>query len=333
MNMESPERYTCLVVLGPTAVGKTALAVRLADAFNGEIISADSRQVYRGLDIGSGKDLCEYKLPSGRVIPYHLIDIADVSAEYSVYNYQRDFYRVFPEITARHKLPVVCGGTGMYLDSVIRGYRFSHVPENAELRARLAEKSLEELAAMLRELKHDAGTELHNSTDTDERHRVIRAIEIAVFDKQDDKLKKDAAPKRPDIRPFIIGTKFSRAAVRRRARERLRARMKDGLLDEVRRLHENGADWERLDRLGLEYRFAASFLRGQIQSEDELFETLAAAICRFIKRQETWFRGMERKGVCIHWLPFGENEEDCTADCRAQAALKMIADERCCFDI
>ncbi|AEE16523.1 tRNA (adenosine(37)-N6)-dimethylallyltransferase MiaA [Treponema brennaborense] len=302
--------YTCVIVLGPTACGKTALAVRLADALNGEILSADSRQVYRALDIGSGKDLDEFNLTgedgSVHPVPYHLIDIASLPAEYSVFDYQRDFYRAFADTVSRGKLPVVAGGTGMYLDAVVRGYDLVQVPTNEALRARLAGRSMEELAAYLLNLK----PELHNSTDLTERHRLLRAIEIEEFSQSGDaQILKASLPPRPNIEPLILGTTFPRDVLRKNITKRLRSRLKDGMIDEVRRIYESGVEWQRLERLGLEYRFIAEYLQGKIPSEDELFRTLNIAIGQFAKRQETWFRGMERKGVRIYWLSPGTVEQ------------------------
>jgi tRNA dimethylallyltransferase len=288
----------CVVILGPTATGKTGLAVHLARTFGGEIISADSRQVYRGLDIGSGKDLGEYG-----DTPYHLIDVADLSGEYSVFNFQKDFYRVFPEIRARGNLPVIAGGTGMYLDAVIRGYSMKEVPVNEPLRASLETLSLDELAARLLTLKSD----IHNRTDLIERPRLVRAIEIAEYSRANGEA--PVSDVRPEIRPVILGVKFERACLRARIRARLEARMDEGLVEEVRNLHDAGFSWERLERLGLEYRFTAEFLQEKIDEKSAYVEGLYTAICQFAKRQETWFRGMERKGVKIEWVPEGNRGE------------------------
>lgn len=285
-----------VVVLGPTATGKTGLAVWLARRFSGEIISADSRQVYRGLDIGSGKDLAEY----GEV-RHHLIDVTDLRSEYSVFNFQRDFRAAFADVAARGKLPIVAGGTGMYLDAVIRGYEMVEVPVNENLRAELDRLSIGELAARLTALKDD----VHNKTDLVERPRLVRAIEIAEY-KRDVSGSRDARSDRIAIRPLILGVRFPRAELRARIRARLDSRMAEGLVDEVRALHDSGASWERLERLGLEYRHAAEYLQGKISSEREFVESLYIAICQFAKRQETWFRGMERKGVEIHWIESGD---------------------------
>lgn len=328
-----PENYNCVVILGPTAVGKTGVGVGVADYYNGQIISADSRQVYKGLDIGSGKDLDEYILDKGksteRKIPYHLIDNADVKDEYNVFNYQKDFYKIFSELQSKNILPVIVGGTGMYLDSIVRGYDLVEVPTNQELRKSLAGKNEIELTQILSELKIKAGSKLHNSTDITERHRLLRAIEIEVFmqekksnpqlnnyrNSEDDKM----LP-RPEIKPIIIGTTFERSILRDNVTKRLKQRLQEGMIEEVKSIHESGISWERLERLGLEYRFVAEFLQGKILTEQELFEKLNTAIHQFVKRQETWFRGMERKGVNIFWL----NRDVKTKDTRVQQVVDYI---------
>lgn len=299
MPSANEKNCNCVVVLGPTAVGKTGIGVRIALQRHGEIISADSRQVYTGLDIGSGKDIADYTV-DGVTVPYHLIDISDIAHEYNVFNYQQDFYRVFPELQFRSVLPVVVGGTGMYLDSVIRNYDLVPVPENRELRAELETKTLEELGKLLLSLK----PELHTREDLLHRDRCIRAIEIAECMRSSAaaEIRRKMVP-RPDIRPLVIGTTLERSVLRENVSSRLRQRLNDGMIDEVKTLHENGASWERLEGLGLEYKFVSEFLEGKIKTEDELYEKLNIAIRRFAKRQETWFRGMEKKGVCIHWLP------------------------------
>ena len=307
--------YNCVVVLGPTAVGKTSIGVQIAHKFGGEIISADSRQTYKGLDIGSGKDLCEYCI-DGKNIPYHLIDITDLSMEYNVFHYQQDFYKVFTDLLNRKILPVIVGGTGMYLDAVVRNYDFVLVPENVELRKELEKKSLEELDEMLLSLKPD----LHNKSDLLERDRVIRAIEIATcMNSPEADVIRSKMIARPDIRPLIIGTTFDRNLVRQNIEIRLKERLDNGLVEEVEGLHNSGFSWERLEKLGLEYRFCSLFLQGKIKSKDELFEKLNIAIRQFAKRQETWFRGMEAKGVEINWLPAVQDK-----NMRISAALSLV---------
>lgn len=308
--------YNCIILLGPTAVGKTSLGVKLASTLNTEIISADSRQVYKGLDIGSGKDLCEYTV-DGKDIPYHLIDITDLSEEYNVFHYQQDFYKVFKVLSEKGIIPVVVGGTGMYLDSIIRSYDMIFVPENMEFRKNLDGKSLEELDKMLLELK----PELHNRTDLEIKERVVRALEIAVFMKSDEcKAQKEKSETRLPLNPLILGTTIERSLLRKNIEKRLLERLDEGMIEEVDGLHTNGASWNRLERLGLEYKFVSEFLQGKIKSKDELFALLFQAICRFAKRQETWFRGMERKGVKINWLTNENNIDKKYSD-----AMKLIS--------
>ncbi|HEY3308300.1 MAG TPA: tRNA (adenosine(37)-N6)-dimethylallyltransferase MiaA [Desulfuromonadaceae bacterium] len=280
--------FNLLTILGPTASGKTCLAVALASELGGEIISADSRQVFRGMDIGTGKDLHEY----GQV-PYHLIDILDAGREFSLFTFQRLFIKAFEEITARQRLPILCGGTGLYLDAILRRYRLVEVPENQLLRAEMAEKRDLELAALLQELRPSQ----HNTTDLLDRERTIRAIEIARHELES---VSEVEPL-PDIRPLVIGIRWERPELRRRITERLRQRLDQGMVEEVRRLHDSGISWERLDYYGLEYRFGGAFLRGEITAND-MFQKLNSAIHDFAKRQETWFRRMEKKGVVIRWV-------------------------------
>ncbi len=322
------DTYNCIVVLGPTAVGKTAVAVQLADRLNGEVISADSRQVYKGLDIGSGKDLCEFTLPADsaaglpeRTIPSHLLDVTDLSQEFSVFNWQQQVYDVFPKIIARGHLPVICGGTGMYLDSFVRGYQLLSVPTNVPLRNSLNGKTDEELIQILSDLK---GGNLHNHTDTDERHRLIRAIEIETYQKEHTGDVTVIEMPRPDIRPFIIGTTFPRDLLRAGIERRLKARFAEGMIDEVKGLHDAGFSWERMERLGLEYRFISEYLEGKIPTYEELYRQLNIAIGQFAKRQETWYRRMEKMGVKIHWLPCDGSSQQCSVEWRTTQALAMI---------
>ncbi len=298
-------KYNSIVLLGPTASGKTSLAVRLAYNFNLEIISADSRQVYKGLDLGSGKDLDEYNY-SGKNIPYHLIDVTDLNSEYNVFDFTKDFYRAFKNITGRNIIPLIAGGTGMYLDAVIRKYELVEVPENPEFHQNLLSKPLEELSKLLLSLKPD----LHNKTDLEDKARVIKAIEIASYMQSDEYLKnKEELLKRPDIQPLILGTSLERPLLRKNIKKRLDERFAQGMIEEVENLHKQGFSYERMERLGLEYRFISEYLEGKITSKEELSEKLYTAICQFAKRQETWFRGMERKGVKINWLT-KENSQD-----------------------
>ena len=316
-----PAEYNCICVLGPTAVGKTPLAVALANAFDGEVISVDSRQVYKYLDIGSGKDLCEYAV-NGKPIPYHLIDVTELPTEYSVFDYQAEVYKVFPEILARNKVPVFCGGTGMYLQSVVQGLDLVEVPCNEELRNELSGKSEQELTEILLNLKNG---KLHNKTDTEDRHRLLRAIEIEVFQQNNQEIPKtNRMPPRPDIRPFIIGTTFPREILRLGIKMRLSARVDEGLIPEVEKLNKMGIGYDRLERLGLEYRFVSEYLEGKIPSKEELISKLYIAIGQFAKRQETWFRRMEKQGVKIHWLPFDGSEEARSVAWRLEKAIQLI---------
>jgi tRNA dimethylallyltransferase len=301
------EHRNLLVVLGPTASGKTGLAVRLARRIGGEILSADSRQVYRGMDLGTGKDLAEYGC-SEDLVPFHLIDICDPGEEFSVFAFQELFYACFREILRRGRIPVLAGGTGLYLDAVLRGYRMVAVPENPEFHAILAGEQMESLRRRLLSLCPDA----HNSTDLLERDRLIRAIEIAEFSQ--------THPRDPEtpgvVSPLVIGIRCERNELRRKITLRLQARLEAGMIDEVRRLHDRGGiAWKRLESFGLEYRYISLYLQQKITRE-EMFQTLNTRIHQFAKRQETWFRRMERNGVRIHWIE-GADEE---------AALGMIAD-------
>ena len=312
---ENGQKCNCVIILGPTAVGKTAIGVQVALQRCGEIISADSRQVYKDLDIGSGKDLSDYTV-NGVSVPYHLIDITDVSREYNVFSYQQDFYQVFSGLLKRGVLPVVVGGTGMYLDAVVRNYDLVTVPENKTLRSELSCLSIEELGKRLLALKPD----IHTREDLLHRDRCIRAIEIAecMCGTRAEEIRKSMV-QRPDIKPLVIGTTLERTLLRERISQRLRQRLGEGMVEEVKSLHEQGASWERLETLGLEYRYVSEYLEGKILSEDELYDKLNTAIRQFAKRQETWFRGMEKKGVVIHWLPPVADK-----DVRVSAALALV---------
>ena len=284
-------KYDILVITGPTASGKTSLAAALASRISGEIISADSRQVYRKMNLGTGKDYDEY-IVGGSKIAYHLIDIADPGYKYSVYEYQRDFLKVLSNMRLRNKLPVVCGGSGMYIDSVISGYRLIEVPPDKEFRASMADKSLEDLTEILAAYK-----KLHNKTDTDTRKRAIRAIEI-------ERYIRNSVENRtlfPEINPLVVGVSFSRETRRERITERLKQRFELGMVDEVRDLLNQGVTPEDLMYYGLEYKYVTLHILGHITHE-EMFRSLETAIHRFAKRQMTWFRGMERKGIKIHWI-------------------------------
>lgn len=285
------EKYDLVVITGPTATGKTSLAARLAMHLGGEVVSADSRQVYRGMDIGTGKDLSDYVV-DGIKVPYHMIDIVAPGYKYNVYEYQRDFLAVYNDLKKRSVFPVVCGGSGMYVDSIISGYRLLEVSPDYALRSELEKKTMEELIEILRGYK-----QLHNITDIDSKKRAIRAIEIEMYYNKDE----NRISSLPEIKSLIIGVKFDRETRRERISHRLRERLAGGMIDEVKGLLDRGIDSETLIYYGLEYKYITLYLNGKI-SYDEMFRCLEIAIHRFAKRQMTWFRSMERKGIMIHWL-------------------------------
>ncbi|MCD4748372.1 MAG: tRNA (adenosine(37)-N6)-dimethylallyltransferase MiaA [Thermoanaerobaculales bacterium] len=283
-----------LVILGPTASGKTRLGVELARDLKAEIISADSRQVYRELDIGSGKDLEEYRT-GGPPVAHHLIDIVDLEVEFNVFDFQKRFYETFEELQSRSTPGIVVGGSGLYLEAVLKGYRMVEVPENPALRTELISLSTEELGRRLQTHR-----EVHNTTDLVDRDRLVRAVEIAEYS-----LDHQPEPG-PRINSIVLGVRWDRAVLRKRIRERLALRLQGGLIEEVRDLHERGISWEKLHFLGLEYRFVSEFLQGRIRNRNDLQQKLAAAIAAFAKRQETWFRRMQRRGTEIHWIDRGD---------------------------
>ena len=285
--------YNALIVLGATATGKTRYAVEGALKLGAEIISADSRQVYKGLDIGSGKDLEEYG-----AVPYHLIDIRELGDEYNVFAFQRDVYSLFPKILSRNAFPIIAGGTPLYIDSIARGYAMPSVPIDSSFRADCNVLSLEELCDMLSSLKE----EIHNKTDLVNRERVIRAIEIAKYTKEHPDYIATLRRERPEIKPRIVGLHFEKAELEKRIYKRLISRIDSGMIEEVEMLHSNGKSWELLESLGLEYRFTAQFLQGKIPTKEEYISILFHHICKFAKRQKTWFRKMERAGVKIEWI-------------------------------
>ena len=280
-----------ITILGPTASGKTKVAAQLAARLDAEIISADSRQVYRRMDLGTGKDLEDYVV-DGKAIPYHLIDIVEPGTKYNVFEYQRDFLEAYADIKARGKRVIVCGGTGLYLESVLRGYRLSPVPQNPELRERLQGKSLAELTDMLKQFKT-----LHNTTDVDSPARAIRAIEIASYYEH---TPIDDRPF-PTLSSYTIGIEVDRETRRQRISQRLRQRLDAGMVEEVRGLLREGIAPEDLLYYGLEYKYLTLHATGAMDFE-EMSERLEIAIHQFAKRQMTWFRGMERRGVEIHWM-------------------------------
>lgn len=280
-----------ITILGPTASGKTGVAVKLAAEIDAEIISADSRQVYRRMDLGTGKDLEDYCI-NGKNIPYHLIDIAEPGTKYNVYEYQKDFLQAYNDIRSRGKKVIVCGGTGLYLESVLRSYRLSPVPQNPELRENLSGKSLEELTHILSQYKT-----LHNTTDVDSAQRAIRAIEIAEYYKH---TPIDDRPF-PTLNSYVIGIDVDRETRRQRISARLKQRLDNGMVDEVKRLLAEGIPADDLIYYGLEYKFLTLYAIGEM-SYEEMFRQLEIAIHQFAKRQMTWFRGMERRGIEIHWM-------------------------------
>ncbi|WP_320110452.1 tRNA (adenosine(37)-N6)-dimethylallyltransferase MiaA [Draconibacterium orientale] len=281
-----------VTILGPTATGKTGLAAHLAAQLNGEVISADSRQVYRGMDLGTGKDYEDYFV-DGVEVPSHLVDIEDAGAHYNVYRFQTDFIRVFQEIQSRGKFPVLCGGSGLYLEAVLRNYRLIEVPPNKELRKELEGKSLEELTEILKNLK----PELHNETDVETDRRAIRAIEIEYYYRNHPQEDSEM----PEINSLNVGIDFDREMRRQRITTRLKQRLDEGMLDEVQKLLDSGLTPEQLIYYGLEYKFLTLHLIGEL-SFDEMFSKLEIAIHQFAKRQMTWFRGMEKRGTKIHWI-------------------------------
>jgi len=289
-----------ITILGPTASGKTPLAAALAQQIGGEIISADSRQVYRRMDIGTGKDLADYRLVVDGCavdIPYHLIDICEPGTKYNLFQYQQDFFDAYQDIRSRGVVPVLCGGTGLYIEAVLKGYKLSPVPQNPELRARLEGKTLAELTEMLTDLKAQTGTVMHNKTDVDSCQRAIRAIEIETYNLE------HPVPRRelPPVESLIIGVNIDREARREKITRRLKARLEEGMIDEVRGLIAEGIPADDLIYYGLEYKFVTEYVVGKT-TYDEMFTRLEIAIHQFAKRQMTWFRGMERRGFEIHWI-------------------------------
>ncbi len=285
-----------ITILGPTASGKTALAAALAADTGAEIISGDSRQVYRRMDIGTGKDITDYVV-DGRKVPYHLIDIAEPGTKYNLFQYQHDFLKAYDDITARGVLPILCGGTGLYIESVLKGYRLASVPENKTLRMSLEGKTLGELTAILIELKQRNGSNMHNTTDVDTAKRAIRAIEIETFNGENP----TAAAMMPSIDSLVIGIDIEREERRRKISARLKSRLEEGMVDEIRALLDSGIPADDLIYYGLEYKFVTEYIIGKL-SYDEMYGRLEIAIHQFAKRQMTWFRGMERRGIHIHWI-------------------------------
>ena len=281
-----------ITILGPTASGKTPVAAHLAAEIGGEIISADSRQVYRRMDIGTGKDLADY----GKV-PYHLIDICEPGTKYNLFEYQQDFFDAYQDIQRRGAVPILCGGTGLYIEAVLKGYKLSPVPQNPALRSSMEGKSLDELTKMLVELKARNGSHMHNKTDVDSCQRAIRAIEIETYNLEHPMPRRELPP----VESLIVGIDIDRELRRQKITRRLKARLDEGMIDEVKRLLDEGIPAEDLIYYGLEYKFVTEYLTGK-SSYDEMFQRLEIAIHQFAKRQMTWFRGMERRGFKINWI-------------------------------
>jgi len=303
VSKDSPARRM-ITILGPTASGKTDLATHLAARLNAEIINADSRQVYRGMDIGTGKDLADYVV-EGHVIPYHLIDICEPGTKYNLFRYQQDFLDCYEDIRSRGALPILCGGTGLYIEAVLKGYSLSPVPQNPDLRTELDGKNLDELTNILVDLKRRNHSVMHNKTDVDSCQRAIRAIEIETYN-----LTKPTEERQcPPIDSLIIGVDIDREERRRKITKRLKERLKAGMIDEVDGLLKRGIPAEDLIYYGLEYKFVTEYLIGKL-SYDEMFQQLEIAIHQFAKRQMTWFRGMERRGFTIHWVNAARKMED-----------------------
>ena len=321
-----------ITILGPTASGKTPLAAALAHEIGGEIISADSRQVYRRMDIGTGKDLADYRLvvdgsstsgakcgtPSAVDIPYHLIDICEPGTKYNLFQYQQDFYDAYQNIRSRGVVPILCGGTGLYIEAVLKGYKLSPVPQNQELRQQLEGKTLDELTQMLVELKRQNGSVMHNTTDVDSCQRAIRAIEIEEYNLHTPMPKRELPP----VDSLIIGVNIDREARRAKITRRLKARLEEGMIDEVRGLLDEGIPAEDLIYYGLEYKFVTEYLMGQT-SYEEMFTRLEIAIHQFAKRQMTWFRGMERRGFKINWIDATLPMEE-----KIKIIIKLITDDK-----
>ena len=289
-----------ITILGPTASGKTPVAARLAAEIGGEVISADSRQVYRRMDIGTGKDLADFQFTihnSPFTIPYHLIDIREPGTKYNLFEYQQDFFDVYQQIRSRGAVPILCGGTGLYIEAVLKGYHLSPVPQNQALRDSLEGKSLAELTEMLKALKARNGSNMHNTTDVDSCQRAIRAIEIETYNAEHPMPRRELPP----VESLIVGIDIDRELRREKITRRLKARLENGMVEEVQALLDEGITAEDLIYYGLEYKFVTEYLTGQL-TYDEMFSRLEIAIHQFAKRQMTWFRGMERRGFKIHWI-------------------------------
>lgn len=280
-----------ITIVGPTASGKTTFACHLAYSLNTEIISGDSRQVYRSMDIGTGKDLSDYTV-NGKDIPYHLIDIREAGEKYNIFEYQHDFHEVYSDLKNRGKLPILCGGSGLYIESVLKGYSLANVPENKKLREKYADYSLKELTKILEDYKT-----LHNKTDVDTAQRAIRAIEIEEYKKENPLEQNEFPP----LNSLVIGVDIDRELRRKKISERLKARLKEGMIEEIQNILKKGIIADDLIYYGLEYKYVTLYILGQL-TYDEMYSQLEIAIHQFAKRQMTWFRGMEKRGINIHWI-------------------------------
>lgn len=302
--IDNMQNHKMITILGPTASGKTSVAAALALRTGGEIISADSRQVYRRMDIGTGKDLADYTIGDVH-IPYHLIDIAEPGTKYNLFQYQQDFHTAYNDIRSRGKLPILCGGTGLYIEAVLGGYSLSPVPQNQQLRESLEGKSLDQLTQMLVQLKQKNGSNMHNRTDVDTAQRAIRAIEIETYNLE------NPTPERqmPPVDSLVIGINIDRELRREKITRRLKARLEEGMCDEIRSLIDGGVNPDDLIYYGLEYKFVTEYVVGRT-SYEEMFRQLEIAIHQFAKRQMTWFRGMERRGYTIHWIDAAQSMDE-----------------------
>ncbi len=288
-----------ITILGPTATGKTKLAATIANVINGEIISADSRQVYREMTLGTGKDYADYII-EGKTIPYHLVDIAEPGSEYNIFQFQRDFVSAFKEIASRNKMPILCGGSGMYLESIIKKYALTEAPLNNDFRSTLEQKTHTELREMLQDMR-----KVHNKTDIETRERLIRAIEIENYIT----LNPEKIISFPDFKTIVFGIDFPREKIRERITHRLKERLESGMIQEVQKLLDNGISPERLKQYGLEYKFITMFILNEINAQ-QMFQLLNTAIHQFAKKQMTWFRRMEKHGILIHWLDGTKKAEE-----------------------
>ncbi len=302
--------YDLITILGPTASGKTTLACKLAYNIEAEIISGDSRQVYQSMDIGTGKDLADYVI-NGKNIPYHLIDIRKVGDKYNIFEYQHDFHNAYSDIKSRNIRPILCGGSGLYIESVLKGYSLVNVPENKQLREKLANRTLEELTLILKSYK-----DLHNTTDVDTAQRAIRAIEIEEYTKNNP-LEKNIFP---PLNSLIIGVDIERELRRKKISDRLKKRLEEGMIEEIQSILDNGIKPEDLIYYGLEYKYVTLYIQKQL-SYLEMYSQLEIAIHQFAKRQMTWFRGMEKRGLHIHWVDAQINDED-----KIESIKEILAD-------